>query len=120
MKKILVTMTILAIWSVSGLADACTVTVVGRAASADGSVMASHSDDGLGDGRMIYVPAMDHKAGALRPVFYSHCALDFKPQWGASETHRIVTKDRGPGYDTPGEAPSVPLGFSDVRLGTCI
>ena len=78
MKKILVTMTILAIWSVSGLADACTVTVVGRAASADGSVMASHSDDGLGDGRMIYVPAMDHKAGALRPVFYSHCALDFK------------------------------------------
>ncbi len=44
-------------------------------------------------------------------MFYSHCALDFKPQWGASETQRIVTRDRGPGYDTPGVSASVPLGF---------
>ncbi|HPC02929.1 MAG TPA: C69 family dipeptidase [Syntrophales bacterium] len=111
MRKILALMLVVVGWAVCGPADACTVTVVGRAASADGSVMVSHSDDGLGDARMIHVPAMDHKAGALRAVFYSNCALDYKPQWGASETQRIMTKDRGPGYDTPGVPPSVPLGF---------
>lgn len=105
---------------VYGQADACTITVTGKTASADGSVMVSHSDDGLNDPRLIYVPAMDHKTGALRPVFYSNCALDFKPQWGASETQRIMTRDRGPAYDTPGVPPSVPLGFipqvSHLRL----
>jgi len=88
MNRILATMLILAGWFVCSLADACTITVVGRTASADGSVIASHSDDGLGDGRMIYIPAMDHRAGALRPVFYSHCALDFKPQWGSQPAAR--------------------------------
>ncbi|OQA25854.1 MAG: Dipeptidase A [Verrucomicrobia bacterium ADurb.Bin345] len=91
-------------------AFACTTILVGKDASADGSVMVSHSDDGLGDGRLIYVPAMDHPAGALRPVFYAHCALGYLPQWGANESHRIVTGDRGPGYNTPGDPPSVPIG----------
>jgi dipeptidase len=98
----------LAVWRP---ASACTTILVGKDASADGSVMISHSDDGLGDGRLIYVPAMDHKPGAMRPVFYSHCALDYMPQWGATEGHRIVTQDRGPGYQTPGDPPSVPLGY---------
>lgn len=92
-------------------AAACTTILVGKNASADGSVMVSHSDDGLGDGRLIYVPAMDHQPGAVRPVFYSHCALDYMPQWGATESHRIVTQDRGPGYQTPGDPASVPLGY---------
>ncbi|HWR38926.1 MAG TPA: C69 family dipeptidase [Patescibacteria group bacterium] len=90
---------------------ACTNTIVGKDASVDGSVIVSHSDDGLGDGSMIYVPAMDHQPGSLRPVYYAHYALDVKPQWGASASHRLVTNDRGPGYlhkDTPA---SVPLGY---------
>ncbi|MFH1387215.1 MAG: C69 family dipeptidase [bacterium] len=90
---------------------ACTTILVGKDASKDGSVMVSHSDDGLGDGRLIYVPAKQHKPGALRPVFYAHCALGYMPQYGATESHRLVTKDRGPGYDTPGDPPSVPLGY---------
>lgn len=91
-------------------ANSCTTTLTGKEVSADGSVMVSHSDDGLSDARLVYVPPMDHKPGSMRAVFYTHCALGFKAEWGASETQRIVTKDRGPGYDTPGQ-PSVPLGF---------
>lgn len=47
---------------------ACTITLTGKKATLDGSVMLSHSDDGLNDARMIYVPAMDHEPGTLRPV----------------------------------------------------
>ncbi|MBN1276819.1 MAG: C69 family dipeptidase [Deltaproteobacteria bacterium] len=111
MKNLLTAMVLLAGLILYAQANACTVTVTGKGASADGSVMVSHSDDGLSDARLIYVPAMDHKEGSLRAVFYSNCALDFKPQWGASETQRIMTRERGPGYDMPGVPPSVPLGF---------
>jgi hypothetical protein len=37
--------------------------------------------------------------------------LDYKPQFGATISHRIVTKDRGPGYNTKGDPPSVSLGY---------
>ena len=92
-------------------AFACTTTITGKNASADGSVMVSHSDDGLGDGRLIYVPAKMHKKGSLRPVYYDACALGYKPEWGASETKRIVSLTRAPGYNTPGVPLSVPIGF---------
>ncbi|MBU4582317.1 MAG: C69 family dipeptidase [Proteobacteria bacterium] len=111
MKRSVLVFAVIVCLSIAVPTWACTTTLTGKKASADGSVMVSHSDDGLGDARLIYVPALDHKPGSLRPVFYSHCALDYKPQWGAGETQRIATRDRGPGYDTPGVPASVPLGF---------
>ena len=43
----------------------CTTLAIGKDATADGSVIVTHSDDALGDLRAIYVPAQDHPAGAL-------------------------------------------------------
>lgn len=111
MKGILRVLVFLCCLGAAGTALACTTILVGKDASTDGSVIVSHSDDGLGDARLIYVPAMDHKPGSMRAVFYSHCALDFKPQWGGSESQRMMTTERGPGYNTPGVPKSVPLGF---------
>ena len=91
----------------------CTTILVGKKASEDGSVMVSHSDDGMNDARLVYVPAGDHKPGSLRPVYYSVCALDFKPQWGGTVSHRIVDASRAPAYATAGKGgdpKSIPLG----------
>ena len=94
-----------------GQATACTIMAVGQKASADGSVMVSHTNDGLSDPRAIYIPAMDHPKGSKRPVFYTHNALGYNPAYGASETVRLNTKAFGPGYDSPGVPQSVPIGF---------
>jgi dipeptidase len=111
MKRTVLLITLLStvLWSIP--AWACTVTLTGKKASLDGSVMVSHSDDGLNDGRLIYVPAKDYKPGVLRPVYYAHYSLDFKPQWGATVSHRIVSRDRAPGYNTPGDPLSAALGY---------
>jgi dipeptidase len=89
----------------------CTTTITGKDASVDGSVMVSHTDDGMGDARLIFVPAMDHPKGAMRPVFYDSPAMGFLPEWGGSQTHRLITDTRGPGYDIKGEPAGVPLGY---------
>jgi dipeptidase len=67
--------------------------------AADGSMMVSHSDDDeLSDQRIIYVPAQDHAEGSMREVLNNTNV--YYP--------RIVSKDRGPGYDTP-DWPQTPL-----------
>ena len=79
----------------------CTTMIITKGASADGSMMVAHSDDDeLGDQRIIYVPAMDHKPGTMRQVFQEHYRYP-----------RIVTDERGPGYTTSGYPPTQPIGL---------
>lgn len=92
-------------------AFSCTTIIAGKGATTDGSVMVSHSDDGFCDASLVYVPAMDHKPGSLRPVFYSNESIGFKPEWGGNQTHRFVTKGRGPVYDKKDQPTSIPLDF---------
>ncbi|MBT8224741.1 MAG: dipeptidase [Dactylosporangium sp.] len=78
----------------------CTTLIVTRGASADGSAFVAHSDDDdLYDQRLIQVPPQDHPEGAQRPVF-GLC----------SRYPRLVTDERGPGYDTAGYPRTVPIG----------
>jgi dipeptidase len=57
----------------SPLANGCTTFAVGRKATLDGSVMATHSNDGGGttDPRFVRVPARDYPDGEPRPIYYS-------------------------------------------------
>jgi dipeptidase len=77
----------------------CTTMIITNGATADGSMMVTHSDDNeLSDQRLIFVPAQEHTSGAQRGV------VD-----GSSDPYpRLVSALRGPGYDTPGW-PDTPL-----------
>lgn len=82
---------------------ACTTILITNGATKDGSMIVAHSDDDeLGDQRIIYVPAMDHKPGCKRPIYPFN-----------SNYPRFVSKVRGPGYDIPGHLETKPLGHID-------
>jgi dipeptidase len=51
--------------------DGCTVIIVGKDASADGSVMTTHTCDcGVCDWTFRHVPAADHKPGSTRKIYH--------------------------------------------------
>jgi dipeptidase len=68
---------------VSAAADdeGCTIVAVGKKASADGSVILSHTDAGP-DSRVYVVPAAKHKAGSTAPVY-----------WGIQDASRPLRDD---------------------------
>jgi len=90
---------------------ACTTMIAGKSATLDGSVLVTHSDDALGDASLIYVPAMDHKPGSLRAVYYSDCALGYRSEWTFTISKRLVTDERGPGYQSETIPLSIPIGY---------
>lgn len=58
----------------SYFSNACTVIAVGKKASADGSVLISHTDAGP-DCRVHYVPPKKHKLGSMANVYYGMVEL---------------------------------------------
>ncbi len=92
-------------------AEACTTTIVTKGASADGSVLVSHSNDSYdSDPNIVYVPAKDHKAGEMRPVYPAAIAWEEMPDYACYATPRLVAPERAAGYDYPGKEQTKPLG----------
>ena len=76
-------------------AEACTVIVVTKGASEDGSMMVSHSNDGYaGEVNLAYVPAKDHPAGSMRPVYASAAALGAMPEYNTYDQPNLRTLSR--------------------------
>lgn len=93
-------------------AVACTTAIVTKGASADGSVMVSHSDDNdLGDQSIVFVPARDWPEGAKRPVYDSAVAVQPNPATNTFLVPRLADADRAPGYAHKGAPRSIPIGF---------
>ena len=82
---------------------ACTTLLVGRKASADGSVLVSHSmDEANNDFRLVHVPAKNYTLPAQRPVYADQ-----------EDYPRVVDAAISPSYApslSGGLAPSVPIG----------
>ncbi|MBE6096502.1 MAG: dipeptidase [Schwartzia succinivorans] len=93
-------------------AEACTVIVVTKGASADGSVMVSHSNDGYdGEVNLAYVPAKDHPAGSMRPVYASAAALGAMPEYNTYDQPNLVAPERGADYDFPDRPRTRAIGY---------
>jgi|AntAceMinimDraft_5_1070358.scaffolds.fasta_scaffold32439_2 dipeptidase len=89
----------------------CTTLLVGKSATVDGSVMATHSNDGGGttDPRLVRIPARDWPAGSTRPIWPNPESYPRFVGGGSAVGNRGA-----PSYDPkPGQLPSVPLGFVD-------
>ena len=78
----------------------CTTMIITKGATADESMMVTHSDDNeLSDQRIIRVPAQGHASGSKRQIFSDNCRYP-----------RFVTDQRGQGYNISGYPMTQPLG----------
>ncbi|OQX55256.1 MAG: hypothetical protein B5M54_03180 [Candidatus Aminicenantes bacterium 4484_214] len=63
--------------------DGCTVIIVGKDASVDGSVMTTHTCDcGICDWTWRYVPAADHEPGSTRKIYHIDQFRSWPPREG--------------------------------------
>jgi len=64
--------------------EGCTVIMVGKEASTDGSVMTTHAADcGVCDWTWRHVPAADHKPGETRKIYHIHQIRTWPPSEGS-------------------------------------
>ncbi|MCR5536436.1 MAG: C69 family dipeptidase [Succinivibrio sp.] len=111
MKKSLVTLLMTFISLVSLESTACTVMLVTRGASADGSVMISHSNDGFGsDPNLSYVPAREHGPEEQRPVYPSAAALGDLPELDCYSFPHLVAPELSDDYNYPGRPHTKAIG----------
>jgi dipeptidase len=67
----------------SFLEDGCTVIMVAKGASTDGSTMATHTCDcGVCDWTWRHVPAADHKPGEMRKIYHINQYKTWPPEQG--------------------------------------
>jgi dipeptidase len=86
------------IWT-NGVPDNCTVIMVGKDASTDGSVMTTHTADcGVCDFTWRHVPAADHKPGETRRIYHINQIRTWPPSEGLKWD--LVKKD-GTGLEIP-------------------
>ena len=89
--------------------EACTVIMVGKNASADGSVITTHTCDcGVCDWTFRYVPAADHPAGATRKIYH----ID---QFGTIPPETGLKWDRVKDNFTGLEIPEVPHTYGYIH-----
>ena len=75
--------------------EACTVMVVTKGASEDGSMIVSHSNDAFGsDMNLAFVPAKDQPRGSMRPVYPSAAALTEMPDYNCFAQPNLVAPER--------------------------
>ena len=110
LKKLAAGMAMLSLMGVS--AEACTVMIVTKGASEDGSVIVSHSNDGRGaEMNLVFVPAKDHPKDSMRPVYPTAVALDTMPEYNAYDQPNLVAPERSEDYDYPDRPHTRPIGF---------
>jgi hypothetical protein len=89
--------------------DGCTVVIVGKDASVDGSVMTTHTCDcSMCDWTWRYVPAADHEPGSMRKIYHISQYVTWPPAEGLKwEKYKA---------DFTGlEIPQVPHGHSRIN-----
>ncbi|MBR1760294.1 MAG: C69 family dipeptidase [Schwartzia sp.] len=110
-KKLLVPLVLGAVCFSVSAAEACTTTIVTKGASADGSTYVTHSNDAFeSDPSIVYVPAKDHPAGSMRPVYPCAIAWDELPEYACYSVPRLVAPERAEAYNYPGRKQTKPLG----------
>jgi dipeptidase len=98
--------------------NGCTVFLVGKNATVDGSVLVSHSNDGEfdTDPRLVKVPAAGHPEGSDRPIFFSPESYPRYVGYDRRVPEYFPRKDESGQYEASfvpiGSIPQVPRTFA--------
>lgn len=110
LSKVAVGLTALSLMSAN--VEACTIMLVTKGASADGSVLVAHSNDGFGgDPNVVFVPAKNHEKGSLRPVYPTAAADDELPEYNCFYNPHLVAPERSDAYNFPDKPQTKPIGY---------